>query len=209
MGDQGSSMSGVRGILSSPRVYELWSRVVGGERGRSAVVRDHVRPEPGARVLDLGCGPGELVPYLGPVRYVGVDVSEAYIARARDAFGDQADFRVGDATRLAGDLRDFDVVLAFGVIHHLDDESAVRLLEGATGALRAGGRFVAVDPARIPEDGFAARLLVSWDRGDHVRAPAEYERLAESVFEEVRCEVRRDLLRLPYTHCVLECSSPS
>jgi SAM-dependent methyltransferase len=200
------AMSDVRGILSSPRVYELWSRLVGGERGRGTVLRDHVRPEPGARVLDLGCGPGELVPYLGAVRYVGVDVSDAYVARAREAFGDRAEFRVGDATHLDGDLRDFDVVLAFGVIHHLDDDSAVRLLEAARAALRAGGRFVAVDPAWIANEPVAARVLVSWDRGAHVRGPAEYQRLAESVFEHVRCEVRRDLLRIPYTHCVLECA---
>lgn len=198
-------MSDVRGILSSPRVYELWSRVVGGERGRGTVVRDYVRPEPGARVLDLGCGPGELVPYLEGVRYVGVDMSDAYIARARDAFGDRAEFRVGDATSLDRDLRDFDVVLAFGVIHHLEDQSAIRLLEGAKAALRAGGRFVAVEPARIAKASIASRVLVSWDRGAHVRDPAEYRRLAESVFDSVRCEVRRDLLRIPYTHCVLEC----
>jgi SAM-dependent methyltransferase len=200
-------MSDVRGILSSPRVYELWSRVVGGERGRRTVVRDYVRPRPGARLLDLGCGPGELVSFLGAVQYVGVDVSDAYVARARKAFGNRAQFRVGDATHLDRDLRDFDVVLAFGVIHHFDDESARRLLEGAKGALRAGGRFVAVDPARIAKAPVPARVLVSWDRGAHVRSPTEYERLAEGVFEDVRCEVRRDLLRIPYTHCVLECAA--
>jgi hypothetical protein len=44
------------------------------------------------------------------MRYVGVDVSDRYIARARDAFGDRAEFRVGDATRLDDDLRHFDLV---------------------------------------------------------------------------------------------------
>jgi SAM-dependent methyltransferase len=200
-------MSGARGILSSPTVYELWSRLVGGARGRSTVVRDHVRPRPGARILDLGCGPGELVEHLGDVRYVGIDVSDRYIARARYAFGDRAEFRVGDATSLDGDLRDFDLVLAFGVIHHLDDEGARRLLGGAKAALGPSGRFVSVDPSVTSDDRVAARVLVSWDRGGHVRGPAEYRRLAESTFERVQCEVRGDLLRIPYTHCVLECSN--
>jgi SAM-dependent methyltransferase len=202
-----TAVSGIRNILSRPRVYELWSSLVGGERGRSSVVRDHVRPRTGARVLDLGCGPGELVDHLGEVRYVGVDVNDAYIARARHTFGDRAEFRVGDATSLDDDLRDFDLVLAFGVIHHLDDESALRLIGGAKAALSPGGRFVSVDPAVILDDRSAARLLVSWDRGDHVRGPAEYKRLAESMFDRVRCDVRRDLLRIPYSHCVLECDS--
>lgn len=185
-------------------MYELWSSLVGGEQGRSTIVRDYVRPRTGARVLDLGCGPGELVDHLGDVRYVGVDESDGYIVRARHAFGDRAEFRVGDATRPDDDLRDFDVVLAFGLIHHLDDQSALRLLSGAKAALAPGGRFVSVDPATVSDDRAAARLLASWDRGDYVRGPAEYKRLAESAFDCVRCDVRRDLLRMPYTHCVLE-----
>lgn len=51
--------------------------------------------------------------------------------RARHAFGDRAEFHVGDATRLDDDLRNFDVVQAFGAIHHLDDQSALRLLSRA------------------------------------------------------------------------------
>jgi SAM-dependent methyltransferase len=148
-----------------------------------------------------------MVEYLGDAQYVGIDVSTRYIERARSAFGDRAEFRVADATRIDDDLRAFDLVLAVGVIHHLDDEGAVRLLRGALGALGPGGRFVSIDPTVIPDDRAAARLLISWDRGQHVRAPAEYQRLAESSFGQVKCDVRRDLLRIPYTHCVLECGS--
>jgi SAM-dependent methyltransferase len=198
-------MSGVRGILSSPKVYELWSRLVGGERGRGAVVREYVRPGRDARVLDLGCGPGELVRYFSNVDYVGIDLSEEYIEHARRVFGDRAEFRVGDATRLDDDLGDFDLVVAFGVIHHLDDQGALRLLTGAKAALVPGGRFVSIDPVLVSDDRAVARLLVSWDRGSQVRSPEDYKRLAEASFERVRYDIRQDLLRIPYTHCVLEC----
>lgn len=197
---------GARAILSNPRVYELWSRLVGGRRGRSTLVHEYVRPTPGARVLDLGCGPGELLGQLGDVDYVGIDVSEEYIAQACRSFGDGAKFRVGDATSLDSDLHGFDLVLAFGVLHHLDDAAAERLLRGAAEALRPGGRFVAVDPTLVPGQSRAARFVVSGDRGEYVRAPKDYRRLAEPVFAEVRETVRSDLLRIPYTHCVLECS---
>ena len=200
-------MADLRSVLRVPRAYQAWSRLVGGARGRSLLVRDYVRPRPGARVLDLGCGPGELVEHLGQVDYVGVDVSESYVARAGRMFGDRAEFRVGDAMDLDDDLCGFDLVLAFGVIHHLDDEGALRLLKGARAALATGGRFVSVDPALVSDDRAAARLLVAWDRGDHVRGPAEYKRLAEAIFDSVLCDVRRDLLSIPYTHCVLECES--
>lgn len=196
---------GLRGVLAVPRVYEAWSRLVGGEHGRGTLVREHVRPTPGARVLDLGCGPGELVPHLGEVDYIGVDVSEQYIAKARRSFGDRAEFRVGDATALDTDLRAFDLVLAFGLIHHLDDGAAGRVLAGARQALRPDGRFVSVDPVQAPDAPAAARLIVSWDRGEHVRSGAAYDRLAQRHFDEVHSRERRDLLRIPYAHWILEC----
>jgi SAM-dependent methyltransferase len=200
-------MADVRGILARPTVYELFSRIVGGEHARRALVQEHVRPWSGARVLDLGCGPGELLHYLGDVHYVGVDASEEYISRAKRSFGGQAEFRVGDATMLDEDLREFDLVLAFGVLHHLDDSDAERLLQHAQRALDTDGRFVSLDGAFMPgEQGPAARLIVSLDRGQYVRTPGEYAQLAERIFADVRCVIHRDLIRIPYTHCVLECS---
>jgi SAM-dependent methyltransferase len=200
------STTGIRAVLSRPASYEIWSRLVGGEHGRSTLVREHVRPWPGARVLDLGCGPGELLRYPGDVHYVGVDIDERYITRARHRHGDRAEFRVGDATALDADLRGFDIVLAFGMVHHLDDDAAFQAYASMASALRPGGRAVTVDPARAPGQKFFARLLLSWDRGNYPRGAAEYSRLAALVLEDVQTTLRSDLLRFPYTHCILECT---
>jgi SAM-dependent methyltransferase len=196
-----------RRMLASPTMYELFMRGLGGKRARITVVVEHVRPVPGTRLLDLGCGPARLLEHLGDVRYVGIDISEEYIERARRSYGDHAEFRVGDATALDDDLRGFDLVLAFGVLHHLDDRAAGLLFEQARSALTAEGRLVTLDNAVIPsEPRMVADRIVSWDRGVHVRAPFEYKRLASATFPVVRDTVYRNLLRIPYTHCVLECS---
>jgi len=179
---------------------------VGAEHGRSTLVREHVRPRPGARVLDLGCGPGELVRYLGNVEYVGVDINPDYVAYAKRVHGDRAEFRIGDAAELDPALRGFDVVVAFGVLHHLDDAGVRKLFEGAADALEARGRLVTVDPTLTPAQSRTARLVILADRGRYVRNPAEYERLAAPLFE-VETAVRSDLLRIPYTHCILECTA--
>lgn len=200
--------SGIRSILSRPVVYEMWSRLVGGEHGRSTVIGEYARPQPSDRILDLGCGPGELLAFLGPdVGYLGLDISPEYIDRARQRFGTRAEFRVGDATAFDPGGRRFDLVLAFGVLHHLDDEQTRGLLTGAARALVAGGRAVTVDPAYAAGQGRAARAIIGRDRGQHVRTGDQYAQLAREVFPGVTRTMRHDLLRIPYSHCILQCDT--
>lgn len=200
--------TGVRSVLSRPYVYELWSRIVGGEHGRSTLIREYVKPTSEARILDLGCGPGELLEFLPKsVSYVGIDLSEDYIGRARERFGKRAEFQVGDATSIDQNLGDFDLVLAFGVLHHLDDDQAQGLFRGASRVLRQNGRAITVDPVFVAEQSRAAHLVISRDRGQHVRDQAAYTALAAASFPKVTSAVRDNLLRIPYTHCIIECEA--
>jgi SAM-dependent methyltransferase len=205
----GQVTTGVRAVLSHPLVYEIWSSMLGGRGARRMLLRDHARPASGERVLDLGCGPGDLrLDLPAQISYVGVDLSEDYIARARERFGADSEFRAGDATSIDHDLGDFDLVLVVGVLHHLDDAQVLDLFAGASRALRPGGRAMTVDPTLTDGQSRAARAVITRDRGQHVRGPEAYAGLAARSFEEVVPTVREDLLRIPYTHCVLECRAP-
>lgn len=206
---QGEITTGVRSVLSRPSVYELFSRAIGAHKARTRMVSDHLRIPPGARVLDVGCGPGDLHPYLGDVDYVGIDISPSYIASAETRFGGpKAEFRVGDATAIPDDLRDFDVAIATGVMHHLDDDQVRAMVRGIAAALRPEGRFVDLENAFVPDQHRFARALIERDRGQHVRTPEAYVALAGSAFGSVTPTVVHDLLRIPYTHCILECREP-
>jgi SAM-dependent methyltransferase len=202
--------TGIRAILSRPGVYEIWSRAVGGVHGRSTLVREHVRPQEDDRILDLGCGPGDLVRYLPTnVEYVGVDLQPDYIDGAREHFGtDRRTFRVGDVTALDDGLRDFDIVTVFGMIHHLDDAGARAAFRQAARALRPGGRIITVDPAFTSPQNPWARAVIARDRGQNVRHPEQYEALASDSFADVHATTRSDLLRIPYTHCIVEAWAP-
>jgi SAM-dependent methyltransferase len=171
------------------------------------LITEHVHPGPGVRILDLGCGTAELLDHLPATSdYVGVDVSHAYIKQARERFGSRGEFRVGDATSIDDDLRDFDIVLAFGVLHHLDDAQARRLLDRAARALKPGGRAVTVDPVFTPEMSPIARYVIAHDRGQHVRGPDAYRALCDGTPFDVSVRVRTDVLRIPYAHCVMDCA---
>src|ERR1700759_31621 len=160
--------TGIRRVLSQPAVYDLWSRLVGGRRAQTLIVRDYIRPSPGMRLLDLGCGTGELLEFLDGVAYVGVDLSEDYVTRARESFGDRAEFYVGDVTTFEPQAPSFDVAVAIGVLHHLDDAGARRLLATAARSLRPGGRMITVDPTFVEHQHPLARFVIERDRGEDV-----------------------------------------
>ena len=116
-------------------VYEYGSDVV-----------DLLDPDPGERILDLGCGTGHLTDRIAAsgATVVGIDESAEMIETAREAHPERrfvrADARDFDLADLSVDRR-FDAVFSNAALHWIDDQDAV--LDSVTDALRPGGRFVA------------------------------------------------------------------
>ena len=124
--------SGIRAILSNPKVYAAFQLVVGSQRVRTELIDTYVKPEPGLRVLDVGCGPGVLVEYLPGVDYTGTDLSEAYIEAAQRRYGDRGRFFVGRVDDLdADELGTFDVIIAKSLLHHIDEDEILHLFDVA------------------------------------------------------------------------------
>ena len=193
-------------LLAVPAVYRLHGKLVGLGKDRSIYAREHVRARAGDRVLDIGCGPAEILGWMPPVDYVGFDLSPEYVAAAKRRWGDRGRFyceRVSEAS--LDHHRDFDVVVATGVLHHLDDAEAEKLFRLAEAALVPGGRLVTLDGAWVDGQSRIAKMLLARDRGEHVRSRDAYVELASRVFRKVEPTVREDLLAVPYTLLVMEC----
>jgi cyclopropane fatty-acyl-phospholipid synthase-like methyltransferase len=82
----------LRPILHRAYFYELYHRLIGANYRSRVLVSDYIRPQPGDRILDIGCGPGNMLPYLPKGPYLGVDANPAYIATARERYGDRGEF---------------------------------------------------------------------------------------------------------------------
>jgi SAM-dependent methyltransferase len=192
-------------VLAIPTAYRVFARLITGN-GLSVHVTEHVRPRPGDRILDIGCGPGDVLKHLPDVSYLGLDSSAKYIQAAQDRYGKRGRFIQADIRNASVDEPgSYDLVLATGVLHHLDDEVALALFRLARLALRPYGRLVTIDGCFEKSQPAVATLLLRLDRGKFVRTLEGYMALASQVFPQIKSRVRHDLLRMAYSHLILEC----
>jgi 2-polyprenyl-3-methyl-5-hydroxy-6-metoxy-1,4-benzoquinol methylase len=94
----------------------------------------HDRITPGARVLEWGCGRGDLLASLAPSRGLGIDLSKKMLVNARERHGGSPflEFRQGDVqSQTVSESFDY-IVLNFVVGYLTDIQSALaRLLQSA------------------------------------------------------------------------------
>ena len=93
----------------------------------------------GARVLEIGCGLGDLLAAVEPREGIGLDISPRMVEIAKKRHP-SLDFRVCDVERDPLPEGPFDVIILSDVVGHLDDIQ--RGLERLNGLLAPGGRLI-------------------------------------------------------------------
>jgi trans-aconitate 2-methyltransferase len=152
-----------------------------------------VRPRPGMRVVDLGCGTGKLTrtlhEQLGASETLGIDRSESMLAGVRD--GNQIAglrFEVGTIEAFAArtDSPKWDLIFSNAALHWVDDHE--RLVAKLADALAPSGQLAFQVPAQhdavthtVAEEVASAEPFASafggWRRSQPVLTPDAYARL--------------------------------
>lgn len=199
-----------RRLLSISSVYRSLQARLRSDNSMSRLTEEFLKITPGQRVLDIGCGPADILAHLPEViDYHGYDAESNYIASARKRYGERGSFAVRAVSPHAvDDIGTFDVVMSLAVLHHLTDAEADILFASAAKVLRPGGRVITLDCAYVDGQHPVARLLASLDRGKHVRSPDGYLSVAHRHFEQADATILHDLLAVPYTHCIIEARDP-
>ena len=177
---------------------EIWAPLL---RAYGIRMLDDLPLEGAARVLDLGCGVGQLLPDIraraADAFVVGIDLTEGMLRRAAGS-----NVAVMDGTRLAFADASFDAVVSCFVVFHFPDPRAA--LEGVRRVLRPGGslalavwgqrwEFPAADAWEpvLDAHGAAADFAASGppDGEEQVNAPEKLANvLAGAGFRDVRTE---------------------
>jgi SAM-dependent methyltransferase len=155
---------------------------IGRRRILSAFVEDICRrvTDRRARVLDVGCGTGANLLMLSQYGDAeGVDVSEDALAFCRERGLDKV--KLGAAEELPYDDATFDLVTAFDVVEHIDDDLAG--LKEMRRVLRPGGRVLL----------FVPTFMFLWGLQDDVSHHRRRYRLPElaRVLEQAGFKIER------------------
>jgi ubiquinone/menaquinone biosynthesis C-methylase UbiE len=101
--------------------------------------------------------------------YIGVDLNQKYLAYARNKYRSDAakKFIVADINDIKFAPKYFDNVFLISALHHLSDESAMRILEKVNKA--AKGKIIISDPS-IETSSPISKFLIFLDRGKFIRS---------------------------------------
>lgn len=186
----------VVGKLSFDPVVELLSRV----------------PGPLGRVLDLGCGRGQLsllLLDLGRASSVcGIDSDVAKVAVA-SAAGPEARFEVGDLAR--AQLPTADTILLIDVLHYLPIAEQDAVVRAALAALAPGGRVLLRELDARPSakssvtrffEWCARRIGLNRGRDTAYRPASDFVRIFEAA--GLACRIQGASERTPFANVLIE-----
>ena len=194
-------------FLSNPHVFRFFNSLIIGDF-RNILAKEYVKAKKEDRILDIGCGTGDILESLPRVEYLGFDMNKKYIDFAMKRYGDKGKFFCDKVTKkTVKDGGVFDIVVASNVLHHLNNEEAIELFELAKFALKGNGALITVDPCYTESQSPIARFLFSNDRGKYVRTLKGYRDIGEQVFNNINAVIRQGLLRIPYTHLIMVCKN--
>ena len=197
---------GWKAIFGLPKVYRAFQDLAGADYAKSWFIRECIRPKPMNKLVDIGCGPGDILEQLREVDYIGIDISGRYIAEARKRYGRRALFLQGTTEDYRWDerVRNADLATCIGLLHHLEDKEARQVISFARENLKPGGRFVSIEPCFLVRQTAISTWMMAQDRGQNIRFEGEWKALLRSEFANSSTAVVTGLLRLPYIHVILE-----
>jgi len=192
--------------LSHHFLYSFFQKIMSGTSFRKRIVNKFITKS-NIKVLDIGCGPAEILDSLMEVDYFGYDINPNYINYAKKKYKKKGKFFCKKFTNKdIKKLPKFDHVLLLGILHHLESQEIKKLLKLIKKVLKKEGSIITIDPIFIRKQNRIAEFIIKMDRGNNVRDKKGYIKLVRNYFSKVKSEVYHQKF-IPYTWFVMNCKN--
>ena len=195
----------IKDILNFPLVYKLSQKIFLADNFRKKVLHELLNDKIDS-ILDIGCGPGNMIKYISFNDYYGFDTDVNYINYAKKKYNNCNFFCELFTEHSLKKIKKVDVVLLFGLLHHLTNDEAIKLIELIKLSLNPKGKILVLDPVFVNNQNPIATFLIKNDRGLHVRNEEGYIKLFEHQKLNFKYKIYHQKI-VPYTWIVTEIDS--
>ena len=193
-------------FINSPLVYRIIQYIMSGTSFRNSIIKKNIRKS-NLKILDIGCGPAQILEQIPRCDYYGYDIDQRSIQYAKKKYRKKnyhfycKKFNKTEIKKLPK----FDFVIFFGILHHLSNKEADKMLTLCKRTMKKNSKLLTEDPILLEKQNIIAKFLIEKDRGINVRQKKEYINLLKKHFKKIKNKVTHQFF-IPYTWFTTICS---
>jgi len=193
-------------FINSPLVYRIIQYIMSGTSFRNSIIKKNIKKS-NLKILDIGCGPAQILEQIPRCDYYGYDIDQRSIQYAKKKYRKKnyhfycKKFNKTEIKKLPK----FDFVIFFGILHHLSNKEADKMLTLCKRTMKKNSKLLTEDPILLEKQNIIAKFLIEKDRGINVRQKKEYINLLKKHFKKIKNKVTHQFF-IPYTWFTTICS---
>ena len=193
-------------FINSPLVYRIIQYIMSGTSFRNSIIKKNIKKS-NLKILDIGCGPAQILEQIPRCDYYGYDIDQRSIQYAKKKYRKKnyhfycKKFNKTEIKKLPK----FDFVIFFGILHHLSNKEADKMLTLCKRTMKKNSKLLTEDPILLEKQNIIAKFLIEKDRGINVRQKKEYINLLKKHFKKIKNKVTHQFF-IPYTWFTTVCS---
>ena len=193
-------------FINNPLIYKIIQGVMSGTSFRNSIIKKNITKS-NLKILDIGCGPAQIIEHLPQCDYYGYDIDQRSIQYAKKKYY-QKNFhfycKKFNKTELKR-LPKFDFIIFFGILHHLSNKEVYEILKLCKKIMKKNSKLLTEDPILLENQNVIAKFLIKKDRGLNVRKKQQYIDLLKKHFKKIKNKVTHQYF-IPYTWFTTVCS---
>jgi 2-polyprenyl-3-methyl-5-hydroxy-6-metoxy-1,4-benzoquinol methylase len=191
--------------INNPTIYKIIQKVMSGTSFRADIIKRNIKKR-NLKILDIGCGPAEILKVIPHCEYYGYDIDSRSINYAKKRYKKKNYhfFCKKFDEKEIKKLPTFDCIVFFGLLHHLENKEINKLLRLCKKKMKKGSKLLTEDPVIINNQNIIAKYLILKDRGKNVRRKKQYIKLLKTHFNIVTSKITHQAF-IPYTWFTTVC----